>query len=220
MAVRPLERSDPPDTGHGQARWGMEQFHHPRAVCVGRGGHSRPTSQRERLVGGLTGRVLEIGAGDGVKLTCYPPEVEEIVLIDSDPFLRAAARLAAAGISTPLRIVDGDPARLPVPDASCDAVVCSLVLCCAPQIGATLSEVRRVLRRGGELRFYEHQRSGNPIITLTESLMTPVWSRIFGGCHPARDTLAAIEGAGFVIERLDRFSFYRVSHVFGVARPE
>ncbi|MFC4530710.1 class I SAM-dependent methyltransferase [Sphaerisporangium dianthi] len=219
MTVRPLALSRPPDAGHACGR-GMEQFHHPRPVCAGRGSGSVPTPERQRLMAGLTGRVLEIGAGDGVKLGCYPSGVEEIVLVDPDPFLRATAKDAAAGVPARVRILDGGPARLPVPDASCDAVVCSLTLCCADSAEAALFEVRRVLRPEGRLRFYEHQCSGHLAIMMTERLLTPVWSRVAGGCHPARDVLAAIGSAGFTIERLDRFHLYHVSHVLGVARPE
>ncbi|GAA4236384.1 SAM-dependent methyltransferase [Streptosporangium album] len=217
MTVRVQEHSGPPDTRKDLGR-GMEQFHHPRPVCTGRGSESRPTWQRERLLAGLSGRVLEIGAGDGVKLTCFPSGVDEIVLVEPDPFLRAAAQLAAATTSTPVRIRDGALTRLPVPDASCDAVVCSLVLCCAARPETALSEVRRVLRPGGELRFYEHRRSGNPVVALIESVSTPLWARLCGGCHPARDIVAVIDRAGFQIDRLDRLSFHRVDHVLGVAR--
>ncbi|MFG1706905.1 class I SAM-dependent methyltransferase [Nonomuraea sp. M3C6] len=214
MAVRADDFTVPPDTGHFPGS-GMEQFHHPRPVCAG----DRPTPQRRRLLAGLAGRVVEIGAGDGVKLTCYPADVEEIVLVEADPFLRAAAKAVAASLATPARIIDGDLTRLPVPDASCDAVVCSLILCCAPRTAETLLEVRRVLRPGGELRFYEHQRSGRRVTALAGSLMTPLWSRVSGGCHPARDTVAAIQHAGFVVGSLDRFAFRHVTHVLGVARP-
>ncbi|MDP9847407.1 class I SAM-dependent methyltransferase [Streptosporangium lutulentum] len=218
MAVRTPEHSELPDTRSALGR-GMEQFHHPRPVCIGHGSDFHPTPQRERLTAGLTGRVLEIGAGDGVKLGCFPSGLDEIVLIEPDPFLREVARTPAAEISTPVRILDGDLMTLPVANASCDAVVCSLVLCCVPRPEATLSEVRRVLRPGGELRFYEHQRSGNSVVALIETMATPLWARACGGCHPARDTVAAIERAGFGIERLDRLSFDHVSHVLGVARP-
>ncbi|MBF8188793.1 class I SAM-dependent methyltransferase [Nonomuraea sp. K274] len=204
----------PPDTGVLLGT-GMEQFHHPRPVCAG----DRPTAQRRRLLAGMSGRVMELGAGDGVKLTCYPGDVDEIVLVEADPFLRAAAKSVAVGVTTPVRILDGDLARLPVPDASCDAVVCSLVLCCAPCPLETLSEVRRVLRPGGELRFYEHQRSDRPAVALAAGLLTPLWSRLAGGCHPARDTLAAVQRAGFVVNALDRFAFRHVGHILGVARP-
>jgi hypothetical protein len=33
-----------------------------------------------------------------------------------------------------------------------------------------------------------------------------IWPTIAGGCHPARDTTAAIE-AGFEIKEIDRFGF-------------
>ncbi|MBF8193807.1 class I SAM-dependent methyltransferase [Nonomuraea sp. K274] len=218
MAVRMGDFVDPPDTG----RWfggGMEQFHHPRPVCADREGGGEPTPQRRQLLAGLSGRVLEIGAGDGVKLSCYPAGVEEIVLVEADPFLRTAAQRVAADLATPILVMPGDLSRLPVDDASCDAVVCSLVLCCAPRTAEPLLEVRRVLAPGGELRFYEHQRSGKAALALAESLGTPLWSRASGGCHPARDIVDVIRQAGFVIESLDRFVFRRFSHVLGAARP-
>jgi hypothetical protein len=89
MAVRITEHSEPPHT-RSSPGCGMEQFHHPRPVYTGRGCESRPTPQRERLLTGLTGRVLELGAGDGIKLTCFPEGLDEIILVEPDPFLRPA----------------------------------------------------------------------------------------------------------------------------------
>lgn len=54
------------------------------------------------------------------------------------------------------------PAAAPFEDASFDAAVCSLVLCSVPRQASALAELRRVLRRGGELRFFEHVRSPTP----------------------------------------------------------
>jgi SAM-dependent methyltransferase len=218
MAVHTGDLAEPPDIEH-HFPGGMEQFHHPRRVRTDRRNGSAPTPQRARLLAGLSGRVLEAGAGDGVKLSCYPADVEEIVLVEADPFLRAAAKRIAGRLATPVLILDGDLRALPVPDGSCDAVVCSLVLCCTSRVRDALAEVRRVLAPGGELRFYEHQRPANPLMTLAESLVTPVWSRAAGGCHPARDIVAAIGEAGFVIESCDRFAFRHFDHVLGTARP-
>ncbi|GAA2212637.1 hypothetical protein GCM10009850_080990 [Nonomuraea monospora] len=214
MTVHTGGRAAPPFLRQSLAE-GMEQFHHPRGVRNG----VTPTPQRGRLLAGLRGRVLELGAGDGVKLSCYPADVTEIVLVEPDPFLRAAARGVADRLATPVRILDGSLLALPVADGSCDAVVCSLVLCCSARVRETLAEVRRVLAPRGELRFYEHQRSGNPLVTLAERLVTPFWALAAGGCHPARDTLAAIRRAGFTVESAERFAFRHFEHVIGVARP-
>ncbi|WP_327087184.1 class I SAM-dependent methyltransferase [Nonomuraea sp. NBC_01738] len=193
----------------------MEQFHHPRPVWTGQ----RPTPERTRLLDALTGTVLELGAGDGLKLACYPAAVREIVLVEADPFLRASAAPAADQVAATVRILDGRPHELPVPDASCDAVVASLVLCCSPSVQGTLREVRRVLRPGGELRFYEHQRSANPVIACCQRLVSPVWSRAAGGCRPGRDTLAALRRAGFAVSVSASFPFHGIPHVLGTARP-
>ncbi|MEV0584564.1 class I SAM-dependent methyltransferase [Nonomuraea sp. NPDC050310] len=208
--------SNLPFGGAPIAKVGIEQFHHPRPVGVGRGSSIQPTEQRKRLLAGLTGLVVEYGAGDGVKLSCYPSSVQEIILVEPDPFLRGAAEQIASGSVIPSRVVDGSLTRLPVPDQSCDAVVFSLVLCCAP-LQSALAEARRVLRPGGELRFYEHVRSPNPLFALTEALVTPIWSAASGGCHPTRNPLPAIEAAGFTVAHLERFVFLHISHVLGAA---
>ena len=53
----------------------------------------------------------------------------------------------------PVRVLAARAERLPVDDASCDTVVCSLVLCSVDDQRTALAEVHRVLRPGGELRF-------------------------------------------------------------------
>ncbi|MFG1684278.1 class I SAM-dependent methyltransferase [Nonomuraea sp. NPDC049269] len=110
-----------------------------------------------------------------------------------------AARAVAADLSIPVRLLDGDLARLPVPDASCDVVVCSLILCCSSRVTGTFREIRSLLRPGGELRFYEHQRSNRWPVALLSGLVTPLWSRAADGCHPARHPGG--DGAGRVRSR-------------------
>ena len=184
------------------------------------------TEHRRRVLAGLSGRVVEPGAGDGANFPLYPAEVREVVAVEPEPRLRAEAAKVAQTTAVAVRVVPGTANALPVEDGSVDAVVASLVLCTVPDQQAALAEAWRVLRPGGELRFYEHvQARGQPLKTvLTVADRSRLWPTLGGGCHPARHTLEAIEAVGFVIERCERFGFSpspplpRIPHILGVAR--
>jgi hypothetical protein len=82
-----------------------------------------------------------------------------------------------------------------------------------------------VIRAGGELRFYEHVVSERPFTARFERVLdATLYPRLAGGCHLARDTLAAIDGAGFEVESSRRFPFGpsargpQPAHILGKAR--
>jgi SAM-dependent methyltransferase len=178
---------------------------------------------RRRLLQDLSGRVVEIGAGNGLNFAHYPPAVVEVVAIEPEPTLRAVAQQAAP---VPVTAREGTADALPLADGEMDAAVASLVLCSVPDQARALAELHRVLRPGGELRFYEHviARCQPTRAILQIADRSGLWPAIAGGCHPARDTGAAIEAAGFTIERCERFGFRAsavepsVPHILGVAR--
>jgi SAM-dependent methyltransferase len=181
---------------------------------------------RRRLLGGLTGQVIEVGAGNGLNFPYYPAQVTGVLAVEPEPHLRDLARRNAARFLGHVVVVDGVAERLPADDASADAVVLSLMLCSVPDQAAALREARRVLRPGGQLRFFEHVRAQTRgLARVQRALDATVWPTMGGGCRTSRDTLAAIEDAGFVIEELDRFRFpdVRLSmptspHILGMAR--
>ncbi|UWZ59787.1 class I SAM-dependent methyltransferase [Dactylosporangium aurantiacum] len=180
-------------------------------------------AHRARLVAGLSGTVVEVGAGTGACFAHYPAQVTAVLAVEPDPYLRDLATKAATGAPVPVTVVAGTAECLPAEPGTFDAAVCSLVLCSVADPDAALAEIRRVLRPGGQLRFYEHVRSERRLVGLLEDAATPLWSRLAGGCHPNRDTAATIARGGFTITDLDRFGFApapltpRTAHLLGRA---
>lgn len=180
---------------------------------------------RDRALAGLSGRVIEVGAGNGMNFSHYPGTVDEVVAVEPEDQLRALAEKAAELSPVPVRVVAGHATALPMEDASFDAVVASLVLCSVSDVPSALAELRRVLKPTGEFRFFEHVRSGKPWLAAVEHTLTPLWSRVGGGCHLDRDTAAAVRAAGFEIVSMDRFHYAPLrffpshAHILGIARP-
>lgn len=200
-----------PSFGRSYARAG------PRMDARGAATH------RRRLVQAAYGAVVEIGAGYGATFRFYPPAVSRVLALEPDPTLRNLALAAAATAPVPVTVLDGTAESLPAADASIDVVVTSLVLCSVAEPAAVLAEAVRVLKPGGLLLFYEHVRSERRVLAFAEDLLTPLWSRLAGGCHPNRDTTASIERAGLAIQSVERFGFSvlpgnpPLAHVLGTA---
>lgn len=198
---------------------------HPVFAQVWRVLSSRVMSDdaRQELLGGLSGTVVEPGAGNGLNLAHYPGTVHSVLAIEPEPQLRTLAQRAAEAATVSATVVDGTAESIPAADDSCDAAVMCLVLCTVPNQARALAEVKRVLRPGGELRFYEHVVAKDQRGWAQRWLdNTGIWPRLGAGCHLSRDTLSAVRDAGFIIGDYREFEtgFGRLSlpHIAGVAR--
>jgi ubiquinone/menaquinone biosynthesis C-methylase UbiE len=155
--------------------------------------------RRRALLRLARGRVVEIGAGTGLNLEHYPDEVAELVLAEPEPAMRRRLERRLLRLARPGRIVDAPAERLPLPDASVDTVVSTLVLCTVDDPERALLELARVLRPDGQLLFIEHVRSSSrAVAALQERLLEP-WRRFAGGCRCNRQTVELMRGCGFVV---------------------
>ena len=159
--------------------------------------------RRGRLLADLSGRVLDVGSGTGANLPHYR-RADEVVMTEPDPAMRARLVAKLGPATRPVEVVDAPAERLPFPDTSFDAVVCTLVLCTVDDPGAALREAHRVLVPGGRLTVLEHVRGSGALATWQHRL-NPLWSRLAGGCRLDRDTESAVTAAGFTASDVDRF---------------
>ncbi|AMW18923.1 class I SAM-dependent methyltransferase [Mycobacteroides chelonae] len=165
---------------------------------------------------GLTGRVLEVGAGTGSNFSLYPNTVTSVTALEPESGLRPQAEDAAAAAAIQVTVTAGVFEDLTVAgEDRFDAVVCSLVLCSVGDPDRAAAQAFEVLKPGGEVRFFEHIAHGGALGVAQRVVDATFWPRLFGNCHTHRDTLAALERAGFQIEeRRDDWL-----KIFGIPMP-
>ena len=159
--------------------------------------------RRAALLSAVRGDVLDVGAGTGANLPHFA-RANRVVALEPDPGMRRRLERKLANTPVPAKVVAAIAESLPYADASFDAVVFVQALCTVTDPAVALVEARRVLRPDGRLFVLEHVRGEGRLADWQDHL-TPLWRHAFAGCHPNRDTGAAIESAGFRFERIERF---------------
>jgi ubiquinone/menaquinone biosynthesis C-methylase UbiE len=153
------------------------------------------SEDRHELLAQAAGATIEIGAGTGANLAHFPPAVTRLCLVEPDPSMRKRLHRRASGRHA--EIVDARAESLPFPDGSFDTAVVTFALCSVTDTDSALAEIARVLRPGGRLLFLEHVRDTDPKMARKQD--HPVFLYSWVGCHPNRDTLAAISRAPFEV---------------------
>jgi SAM-dependent methyltransferase len=148
------------------------------------------------------GVVLDLGAGIGLNLPHLGPAVTGVHLVEPDPHMirRLRPRVPEHGV-----VHQAGGERLPLPAASVDTVLATLTLCTVDDPPAVLAELRRVLRPGGRVLVLEHVLSLDPRLAWWQNHLRVPWRCAGAGCNPNRDTVTALDQAGFDTSGLTRF---------------
>ncbi len=154
--------------------------------------------RRENLAG-LSGRVLEVGAGTGTNFGYYPDSVQQIVAVEPEPRLATRARASAAEAAVPVVVTNTTVESFSAAEPF-DAAVCSLVLCSVVDPDSVLRQLLSRLRPGGELRYLEHVATDGVRGRLQQVVDATVWPKLAGNCHTHRDTEQSIVAAGFDVD--------------------
>ncbi len=178
------------------ARWCKRL--HAGFLARGMGRYERVVEPIKReLFADLAGDVLEIGPGVGSNLRFMNGRVRWIG-IEPNAYCHDDLRASAERHGVHAQIRKGVAEALPLPDASVDAVVSSLVLCSVRDLGRAVVEIGRVLKPGGRFVFVEHVAA--PPGTWTRFMQRaarPVWRVCGDGCEPDRETWSSIRDGNF-----------------------
>jgi ubiquinone/menaquinone biosynthesis C-methylase UbiE len=180
---------------------------------------------RRDLLAHTHGRVLEIGGGTGANLPYWPDAVTEVVATEPEEPMARRYEAKLSEYARKVTVVRAPAEALPLRDGEFDFVVSTLVLCTVSDPAKALSEVRRVLKPGGELIFLEHVRSDSPGLAKWQNRLNGVQRRVGHGCNCNRDTVANIKRAGFTVDGVGHDELRPAPPivrplVFGSARPD
>ena len=162
------------------------------------------TAERAHFIPRASGTVLEIGAGSGLNMPFYGPEVERFYAVDPSVELWAMAKPRLVNVRFPVEFLPVSAEQIPLPDGSVDTVVSTWTLCSIPDPDRALRELKRVLRPSGVFIFVEHGRSPDRRVEAWQNWLNPMWTRVAGGCNLNRSVDQLIERAGFRITELER----------------
>ena len=165
----------------------------------------KPTMrQREKVVPGAHGRVLEVGIGSGLNLPFYDAtKVDKVWGLDPAPELTRIAGRAARSLPFEVEFIGLPGDEIPLEDGSIDTVVVTYALCTIADTSAALRQMSRVLRPNGELVFCEHGAAPDANVRRWQDRLNPLWKRLGGGCNLNRPIPALIEAGGFRIRKLE-----------------
>ena len=143
---------------------------------------------REALAGAPGRRLVDIGGGTGNYSLALREEGWEPLVVDRQPEM--LARAAAKGLET----LQADAQRLPLPDASADAVMLVSMLHHVEDQAAAIAEAKRILRPRGRLALMVFTREDVEDLWLTDYFpSTRAW---MVESHPSlAEHLAMLPGA-------------------------
>jgi ubiquinone/menaquinone biosynthesis C-methylase UbiE len=164
------------------------------------------STERQKVVPHAAGTVLEIGIGPGLNLEYYDPSrVSKVIGVDPIvDFLRLGSKLHGAS-PVPLEIIEAPAEDLPIAAHTIDTALITYTLCSVDNPARALTEVKRVLKPGGEVLFLEHGLSSDANVARWQERLNPLWKRLAVGCNLNRPVARLFSEAGFKIPEVEHY---------------
>jgi ubiquinone/menaquinone biosynthesis C-methylase UbiE len=189
--------------------WGLNErlfaLYYPRLLALAENAGQRET--RSALISQANGHTLELGAGSGINLPHYTPQVTELTITEPSPHMieQLEIELAKERRPGPVKLIRSSAESLPCEGASFDTIVATYVLCTTPDPARVLNEIHRLLRPGGRYLFLEHVHAGDgTLLGHFQDLVELPHRYLAAGCHPNRRTQQLLERSPLDVVRLEQ----------------
>ncbi len=160
--------------------------------------------QRKKVVPQAYGKVLEIGVGSGLNLSFYNAKnVQHLTAIDPSSAMWEHRKIDAKSLDFNMEFIQASAEFLPMESHSFDSVVMTYTLCSIKNSDQALTEIKRVLKPGGQLFFCEHGKAPDASVQKWQTRWNPIWKRIGGGCNLNKDIPKLIIENGLKLESLE-----------------
>ena len=172
---------------------------------VSRMGDPQPIREiRQRIIPLAQGAVLEVGAGSGANFAHYDPvRVTKLYALEPNPGMIRLAERERRRSKLDIQFLDLPGERIPLNDDSVDSIVSTFTLGTIPDVLAALRGMRRVLRPGGRLIFFELGLSPDEQVRRWQVRCEPIAHWLFGGLHLTRDIPLVLTQGGFEVESVE-----------------
>jgi len=158
---------------------------------------------RRQIIPWAQGTVLEIGVGSGANFVHYDStRVSKLYALEPNPGMIRLAQRAQRRTKLNIEFLDLPGERIPLESDTVDTVVSTFTLCTIPGIDDAIQGLRRVLRPGGRLIFFELGLAPDPAIQRWQQRLEPVHRWLFQGLYLTRDIPSLISRGGFKIEQI------------------
>jgi ubiquinone/menaquinone biosynthesis C-methylase UbiE len=168
-------------------------------------GNPKPIQKiRQQIIPLAQGTVLGVGVGPGANFRYYDPaRVSKVYALEPNPGMVERAESEGRRTKLDIEFLDLPGERIPLPEASIDAVVSTFTLCTIPGVADAIRGIARVLRPGGQFLFFEHGLSPDIRVRRWQERTEPLFQWAFEGCHVTRNIPALIKDGGFGVEQIE-----------------
>lgn len=167
-------------------------------------GKSDLVSLRQEAVRPLSGVVLEIGFGSGKNIP-YFQNITKLYALDPSKELYDLSETNRVTSNIPIEYLQASAEKIPLADNSVDSVLSTWSLCSIPHPEKALSEIVRVLKKGGVFSFIEHGKSTNVLAFRLQNILTPLSRSLAGNCHLNRDLEDLVKNSNLNIQKIRKF---------------